>query len=88
MPLDPATEQLAERIADRVDAIQRSRPPPSPWLNTSQAAAYLGLSIKTLQTYRLDNGGEPGPDFVSKGLRVRRYHVDSLNEWLASGAGE
>ncbi len=89
MPFDPATEQLASRIADHVAAILRSRPLdfrlPSPWLSTEESAQYLKLSVKTLQTFRLQG---TGPPWVARGKRVRRYHIDALNAWLASGAGE
>ena len=89
MPFDPDTEVFASRIADHIDTIQRSRPldyqPPSPWLTTEEAAKYLKLSVKTLQTFRLQG---TGPAWVAKGKRVRRYHLAALNDWLTSGAGE
>ena len=89
MPFDPATEQLASRIGDHVATILRNRSvgynPPCPWLTTLEAAEYLKLSVKTLQTFRLQG---TGPAWVAKGKRVRRYHLDALNAWLASGSGE
>ncbi len=48
-----------------------------PFLNTDQAAFYLGLSRRTLQTMRADGSG---PDFRRHGQQVR-YHIDDLDRW-------
>ncbi|MFX4083483.1 helix-turn-helix domain-containing protein [Sphingobium yanoikuyae] len=49
----------------------------SPFLNTAQAAHYIGLSYRTLEQMRW-NG--VGPSFRRHG-RFIRYHIDDLNLW-------
>jgi excisionase family DNA binding protein len=48
-----------------------------PFLNTAQAAHYLGLSPRTLQAMRW--AGE-GPPHRRHG-RLVRYHPDELDDW-------
>jgi len=52
----------------------------SPFLNTDQAAYYVGLSRRTLEKMRTAGGG---PRFRKHGRYVR-YHIDDLNEWSAA----
>ena len=54
----------------------------SPFLNTPQAAHYVGLSARTLEKMRVVGGG---PQFRKHGRYVR-YHIDDLDAWSASGA--
>ncbi|MDX8508400.1 helix-turn-helix transcriptional regulator [Mesorhizobium captivum] len=49
----------------------------SPFLNTAQAAFYVGLSQRTLEKMRLKGGG---PQFRKHG-RFVRYHIDELDAW-------
>ncbi|WP_192385904.1 helix-turn-helix transcriptional regulator [Mesorhizobium silamurunense] len=49
----------------------------SPFLNTAQAAFYIGLSQRTLEKMRLKGGG---PKFRKHGRYVR-YHIDELDDW-------
>ena len=49
-------------------------------LNTREAAAWLGLSPKTLERYRVS--GE-GPDFRKSGSRVR-YLLEDLEKWASA----
>jgi excisionase family DNA binding protein len=49
----------------------------SPFLNTDQAAHYVGLSRRTLEKMR--TAGE-GPRFRKHGRYVR-YHIDDLDAW-------
>ncbi len=49
-------------------------------LNTREAAAWLGLSPKTLERYRVS--GE-GPDFLRIGYRVR-YLLEDLEKWASA----
>lgn len=49
----------------------------SPFLSTEQAAFYLGLSPRKLQTMR--SGGN-GPRF-RRHSRYVRYHIDDLDLW-------
>lgn len=49
----------------------------SPFLNTRQAAHYLGLSPRHLE--RMRSRGE-GPPF-RRHSRFIRYHIDELDDW-------
>ncbi|RTM09963.1 MAG: DNA-binding protein [Hyphomicrobiales bacterium] len=49
----------------------------SPFLNTAQAAFYVGLSQRTLEKMRLAGHG---PQFRKHG-RFVRYHIDELDSW-------
>jgi excisionase family DNA binding protein len=51
----------------------------SPFLNTDQAAHYVGLSRRTLEKMRTAGGG---PRFRKHGRYVR-YHIDDLDGWSA-----
>ena len=49
----------------------------SPFLNTAQAAFYIGLSQRTLEKMRISGRG---PTFRKHGRYVR-YHIDDLDAW-------
>lgn len=49
----------------------------SPFLNTAQAAHYVGLSYRTLEQMRWKG---TGPNFRRHG-RFVRYHIADLDEW-------
>ncbi|WP_192365742.1 helix-turn-helix transcriptional regulator [Mesorhizobium mediterraneum] len=49
----------------------------SPFLNTAQAAFYIGMSQRTLEKMRLTGGG---PKYRKHGRYVR-YHIDELDDW-------
>ncbi len=51
----------------------------SPFLDTEQAALYVGLSRRTLEKMRTIGGG---PRFRKHGRYVR-YHIDDLDGWSA-----
>lgn len=53
----------------------------SPFLSTEQAAFYLGVCPRTLQSLRADGGG---PRF-RRHCRFVRYHIDDLNAWSEGG---
>ncbi len=56
------------------------------YLRTSEAAAFCGISPRTLEKLRSVGGG---PRFVRpQGCRFVRYAVDDLEEWLNSGLQE
>jgi transposase len=55
----------------------------SPFLNTEQAAFYLGLSPRRLQELR--SAGE-GPRF-RRHSRYVRYHIDDLDRWSKETSG-
>lgn len=49
----------------------------SPFLNTRQAAHFLGLSPRTLEKMRFE---KVGPKYRKHG-RIVRYHIDDLIDW-------
>jgi predicted DNA-binding transcriptional regulator AlpA len=49
----------------------------SPFLNTRQAAHFLGLSPRTLEKMRTD---KTGPKYRKHG-RIVRYHIDDLIQY-------
>jgi hypothetical protein len=49
----------------------------TPFLSTEQAAYYLGLSARKLQSMR---GSGSGPRF-RRHCRYVRYHIDDLDSW-------
>ena len=49
----------------------------SPFLNTAEAAFYVGLSSRTLEKMRTEHRG---PRWREHG-RYIRYHIDDLDEW-------
>ena len=91
-----ATEEeiraVRERLADFEDPFAETRdaagdppvaeehPSAGQGLDTREAAAWLGLSPKTLERYRVS--GE-GPDFQKFGARVR-YPIEDLEEWAST----
>lgn len=64
---------------DEIARAQRARKD-SPFLNTQQAAFYLGLSARKLQQMRR---GDTGPVFRCHSRHVR-YHIDDLDAWSKS----
>ncbi len=54
----------------------------SPYLNTAQAAHYIGLAPKTLEKMRVVGGG---PVFRKHGRYVL-YHIQDLDTWSSSRA--
>ena len=53
------------------------RVPDKTFLNTKEAAAFLGLKPNTLEKMRVYGGG---PEYRKHGRYVR-YHIDDLNAW-------
>ncbi len=54
----------------------------SPWMDTKQAAAYIGVSTKTLIRWRAE--GE-GPRVYRAG-RLCRYRTETIDEWMERDA--
>ena len=50
----------------------------SPWLAPAQAAAYLRVSVRTLEVWRAAGNG---PEYRRRG-RFIRYHLDALDAFL------
>lgn len=68
---------------DANERAARARDGSSPFLNTAQAAHYIGLYARTLEQMRWKGCG---PRFRRHG-RFIRYHIDDLDEWSrANGA--
>lgn len=55
----------------------------SPFLSTEQAAFYLGLSPRRLQSMR---AAGTGPRF-RRHCRYVRYHIDDLDQWSRRSSG-
>ena len=68
---------------DEIARAQRAKKG-SPFLNTEQAAFYLGLSARKLQQMR---GHGTGPAF-RRHSRYVRYHIDDLDAWSKGVARE
>jgi hypothetical protein len=68
-----------EGLMDDIDAISRAglAKKGSPFLNTEQAAFYLGICPRRLQALR---GRGDGPRF-RRHSRYVRYHIDDLDDW-------
>ena len=49
------------------------------YLNTKELSEYLGLSVPTLQRWRVDGSGIP---FIKRG-GVVRYDIQDVDNWLA-----
>jgi hypothetical protein len=79
-------DRKGRQVTGDDDEIARARAAKkgSPFLNTEQAAAYLGIGARKLQYMR---GHGEGPRF-RRHTRYVRYHVDDLIEWSRSTAGQ
>jgi hypothetical protein len=55
----------------------------SPYLNTAQAAHYLGISLRSMERMRAKREG-PTP---RRHVRIVHYHIDDLNAWSAARGG-
>ncbi len=62
----------------------RNAEQPSPWLNTEQAAKYLGASPKTLAIWRVKG---QGPRYHNVNKRLVRYHVGDLDAHILNRPG-
>lgn len=69
---------MANDIARAADAKRGS-----PFLNTSQAAFYIGLSVRTMEKMRAEGDG---PRY-RRHARFIRYHIDDLDLWSKSTSG-
>lgn len=54
----------------------------SPWLDTEEAAAYIGSTVNTLRAWRARGRG---PKFHNIRTRMIRYHRDDLDEFIRAG---
>lgn len=73
--------ELARQIAREVVKEMRSGGmPPVGYVDTKGAAAYLGLSVETMERLRVTGGG---PEFIKLTKSVR-YRLDDLDSWAES----
>ncbi len=81
--LDPIYEEHASLIAARVAEMLSARPAPvvPEYLNAEGASILLGISIRTLENYRVKDPG--GPPFT-RFRQLVRYRVEDLRKWMAS----
>jgi len=63
-------------MEDEIGRAQRARRG-SPYLNTAQAAHYLGISERSMQRMRAKGEG-PTP---RRHARMVQYHIDDLDAW-------
>lgn len=56
----------------------------SPYLNTAQAAHYLGVSVRSMQRMRAKGEG-PTP---RRHARMVQYHIDDLQAWSRARSDE
>lgn len=75
------TADLEQKISESARAAVAKRA--SPFLNTAQAAFFVGLSPRTLERMRLE---DRGPCFRKHGRQVR-YHIQALEDWSKGLAG-
>jgi len=52
----------------------------SPYLNTAQAAHFLGISVRSLQRMRAASSDKEGPT-PRRHARMVLYHIDDLRAW-------
>ena len=55
--------------------------PATPYLRSVEAAAYLNISPRTLDRWRMTG---QGPAFARINGRVVRYALDELDQWMQS----
>ena len=76
---DELLDTLAAKIAAHIS--QAAAPPPvdGAWLTTTDAAALLGLSVATLESWRTQS---KGPAFHKLGRNVVRYKKADITAYL------
>jgi excisionase family DNA binding protein len=76
-PPRPKMEEIARRVlGDRPQAVIN---PPEPLLTEEQAAEYLQLSQRALQSWRTRGNG---PRYVKISGRAVRYRRTDLDQWI------
>lgn len=76
--------RVTELTLDAIRAVIREEmaKPVSPWLGTTEAAAYLGSTPGTLKNWRAAGSG---PTYHIVQDRLVRYHRDELDQFVRSG---
>lgn len=72
---------MAEITIDEIRAVVREElgRPASPWLDSEQAAEYLGSTAGTLKNWRATG---QGPKYHVVQSRLVRYHVEDLDRFI------
>ena len=82
MKLDEPGEVLAQNIAERVLEKMQENPPPYPrWLDSKEAAAYVGMSLHFFESKRADG---TGPKYSKISYKCVRYQVADLRDWMCA----
>ena len=77
--MNPVTANVARQIAEIIiECIRSEKALASPWMDETQAAAYLGFKPRGLQGYRRKGGG---PKWYMPGGLIR-YHRDDLDAYM------
>lgn len=79
------TQEALARAAEALADAARASGPATEYLNTEQAARYLGLSKVRLEMWRCRGGGPP---YVRIGTRIIRYRRSQLDAWMAEHQAE
>ena len=83
---DPTMIRLARHVAQEVLAEQAERPVVAKrWLDQRQAATYLGIGDRALETMRRERRG---PIFSRPTHAIVRYRIADLDAWLLSSMVE
>ena len=83
--LNPVTRNLARQMAHVMVQEMRDNPAfGSPWMNEAQAAAYLGLKQRGMQTHRREGTGPKS--YMPAGMI--RYHRDDLDRYMLDAPRE
>ncbi len=73
----------AELIASRVAIVLQNQPTIVPeYLNAKDAAVFLGMTEKLLESRRY---AKSGPRYTKHGPRIVRYSVIDLRKWMEAG---
>lgn len=72
---------MTELTIEAIRAVVREElgRPTSPWLDTEQAAAYLGSTAGTLKNWRATG---QGPKYHLIQTRLVRYHLEDLDAFV------
>jgi len=66
-------------VSDAVERAEQARRG-SPFLNTAQAAHFLGISVRSMERMRRRGDGPP----PRRHARMVQYHIDDLQAWSGS----
>jgi hypothetical protein len=73
---DAGTRISVLRRPEFLELVRKHRP----WLTRKEAAAYIGVSVRTLEVWHASGTGPPC--HKSKGSGLMRYHIDALDDYV------